>query len=572
MYKGAEFIIPAPSVADVFTRKDLSDEHTIIEATVEKFVEENLLTKEAVEIIEEKKDFSFSRDLIQRLGELGFLGIDIPESFGGAGLDKISSIIVTEAISKQGSFACTFGADTGIGSWPIIFFGSEGQKKKYLPKIASGEYISAYSLTEAGAGSDAASAQATATPAENGSSYIINGEKIFVTNGGLADIFIVFAQAKGAGLTAFIVEKTFPGVAPGKEEHKIGIRGSSTTALTLQNVRVPAENMLGKPGEGLKIALNTLNLGRFKLGAGCLGAARLCFAEALAYAKERKQFGKPIREFGLIREKLAAIAVKIFAMEAIVYRTAALLEESIGAADANYPVAVRKAIERLAIECSIVKVFCSEALGFITDNEVQIFGGAGFCEEYPAARHWRDARINRIFEGTNEINRLVIMQMLVKKMLKGELALLPLMKQYQEEITQPTLPLESDEPLEQLLFYLNSAKKCVLLAVGANMLKFQAGLQDHQSVIGIMSDCLIRCYVLDSALAAFAKKRALRDEAIVRMLFAELLTKTRTGAENLFASCFEGDGLRVALSATRKLFKFPPQNLEALAETILANL
>lgn len=569
--KGGEFILFQDKPSDVFTSADFSDDQKLIQETIRDFVNQKLLTDTAIQEIE-SKNFSFTKKLLLELGQLGFLGIDISTKYGGSELDKITSCIVTEEIAKQGSFGCSFGAHAGIGSWPIIFFGTEQQKEKYLPRLASGKLISCYSLTEAGSGSDAGAARTKAAYLPSERSYILSGEKIFVTNGGFADIFIVFAQVPDAGLTAFIVEKNFAGVIVGKEEEKMGIHGSSTATIILDNVRVSEENKLGEAGKGLKIALNILNLGRFKLGAGCLGAARLCLQKALEYSKQREQFGKPIREFGLIKEKLAQMAAKIFAMDAIVYRTARFLEESVSKVDTKDSEAMLRAIGEYAIECSIVKVFCSEKLGQIADQEVQILGGYGFCEEYPAARHFRDARINRIFEGTNEINRLVILQMLVKKALSGKLPLLPAIKKVRDELIGLMAMPENADVTSQYLFHLNNAKKAVLLASGANLNKYSTELEKHQLIIGTISDCLVDVFVLDSVLASFAKKPSEEKGLYLQLLYADMLPVLKTRIENLFACCMEGDELRVALSALKKLFKMSPLNTEILIEKIADKL
>lgn len=586
METGAGFIQPQNKPSSIFTVNDLTEEQRIITETIRSFVAEKLLTPEAIKAIE-SQNFAYSRQILEELAALGFLGMEIPEQYGGTGLDKIASALVTAEIAAQGSFACTFGAHTGIGSWPIIFFGNEEQKKKYLPRMATGELIAAYSLTEAGAGSDAAAIRTTAELSADGRNYVLTGEKLFVTNGGLADLFIVFAQIKGKGPTAFIVEKIFPGLKVGSEEHKMGIRGSSTAALILEETMVPVENLLGEPGRGLKIAFNVLNLGRFKLGAGCLGAARLSLATAWQYAQERKQFNQPLISFGLIRQKLAQMAMDIFAMEAVVCRTAALLEESISQIDSTKTEEILKTIEKFAIECSIVKVFGSEALARVVNHEVQIFGGNGFCEEFSAARRYRDARINLIFEGSNEINRLVIVKELLKKQL--ELSLLTLIQRCREEAESASwrrpLTLESSPTptVKKLLFFLNNAKKAVLIAGGTVFETFahQSAKEkspllkvfnDHQLVTAMLSDSLINCYVLDSALAVLAKSETEKNQALTLRLFAQLLPETKTAVEDILGCCGEGRELLTALSVTNKLFGRFLFNKERLIEAIIQQL
>src|SRR3989344_5354419 len=420
MARGGEFVLPSSKLPDIFTVSDFTQEQLMVRDTVRNFVANEIMKDDKIVKRIESKDWGFSRELLKKLADLGLLGAEIPEEYGGQGLDKVMGAIIAEEIAKQGSFACTFLAHTGIGTLPIRFFGTEEQKKKYLPKLVSGEWVAAYCLTESGAGSDAGGVKTVAI--KNNDFYILNGTKIFVTNGGFADLFIVFAQVKDFGLTAFIVEKSWPSVNVRGEEHKIGIQGSSTASVDFDNVVVPESNLLGETGKGFKIALNILNLGRFKLAAACLGGGRMGLEQSLKYSQERKQFGKSICKFGAIRQKLALMAAKIYAMESVVYRTAGHLEEAIGKVEANDSKAILKAIEEFVVECSLVKVFCSEALDFIVDENVQIHGGSGFCEGNPE-RQYRDSRINRIFEGTNEINRLLAVGMLLKKAMTGGLPL-----------------------------------------------------------------------------------------------------------------------------------------------------
>lgn len=579
MLKGGEFVIPSKQLPDIFCIDDLSEEQRLIRDTVKKFTVDILANKEIFEKLE-SKDLDLMRKLMGELAEIGLLGIEVPEEFGG-GLDKVSSAVVSEEIGKLGSFGISVGAHKGIGAWPIVFFGTREQKEKYLPKLANGEMVAAYALTEAGAGSDANAARTTAVNTDAGflskenarKGYLLNGEKIFVTNGGFADLFTVFAKLDDK-LTAFLVERNFSGVKIGKEEHKMGIRGSSTISLVLDNALVPAGNLLGKPGGGFKIAMNVLNLGRFSLGAGCLGAGRLCLEESMRYARERKQFGRPIIEFGLIRQKLAEMTAKIYAMESVVYRTAGLLESAIGQVDAGNNDAILEAISEYAIECSLVKVFCSEALDFITDENVQIHGGSGFCEELPAARHYRDARINRIFEGTNEINRLFAVSELLKRV--GKLSLLPAIKQVMADAISSGLPgllIEPENLNAQLFGCLNNAKKAVLLAGGAISQKFPdpKELLQHQYILGQLCDCLTEIYVLESALAALAKNSGTggRREYLTRLLFAQFLPVLGEQVKNVLAVCVQGDNLRTSLAMARRFLKTDPENMEFLHDKIL---
>ena len=421
MAKGGEFIIPG-NLPDIFTVKDLSEEQLLIQKDLKKFMNNEVLTDEAIRRIE-SKDFDFSIQLMRKLADLGHLGIEVPEAYGGLALGKITGTVVAENISSQGSLACTFLAHTGIATYPILLFGTEEQRQKYLPKLISAELIGSYLLTETGAGSDAAAIKTKAMSSEDGNHFFLSGEKIFITNGGFADVFVVFAKINGDDNlhSAFIVEKSFGGIEIGKEEHKIGIIGSSTVPVRLNNVRVPKENLLGQPGSGLKIALNVLNLGRFKLAAASLGGARACLESALAYARQRKQFGKYLIEFPVIKEKLAMMAAYIFGMESAVYRTAGLLEDSLKEVDSNDQKAVLRAIGEFAIECSAIKVFCSDVLDMVlADETVQIYGGLGYIIEDKAtcaSKYLLNARINRIFEGTNEVNKQLMFAILMTKTL-----------------------------------------------------------------------------------------------------------------------------------------------------------
>ena len=368
---------------------------------------------------------------MKRAGELGLLGVDVPESVGGVGLDKAASIVVGEAVGASPSFATTFGAQTGLAIIPILCFGTPAQRQRYLPRIVSGEIIGAYCLSESGSGSDALGARTRATKQPDGS-WVLNGEKMWTTNGGFADVFIVFAKVDGEHFSAFIVERGFPGVTSGKEEHKMGLHGSSTTPLVLSDARVPAENLLGEVGRGHKIAFNVLNYGRFKLAGMCTGSAKLVVAEATAYAASRRQFGQPIASFGAIRHKLAEMTTRLYVIESMLYRTAGLIDAAIGTADDD-PATVLAALEEFAIESSMLKVASSEMVAFVVDENVQIHGGNGFVRDYPAERHYRDARVDRIFEGTNEINRMIVPSMLIKRSLKGGLPIVAAAKALQQE-------------------------------------------------------------------------------------------------------------------------------------------
>src|SRR5579872_4604286 len=448
MARGGSWLIEETAAADVLTRERLSEEQRLIGQTAEEFVDGEALP--ALDRLEQK-DWALARTLVQRAGALGLLATDVPEEYGGIDLDKVSSVVVGEAVGRCASFATTFGAQTGLTITPILCFGTEDQKRRYLPRLVTGEIIGAYALSESGSGSDALGARAKATRQADGS-YVLSGEKMWITNGGFADIFIVFAKIepqggddKDAHFSAFIVERAFPGVSSGKEEHKLGLLGSSTTPLILQDAKVPAASLLGEIGKGHKIAFNTLNYGRLKLGAMCSGGARLAIAEAARYAGQRRQFGKPIASFGAIRQKLGDMIARQYAVEAMLYRTAGLIDGVL--AGGHSPGQILAALEEFAIEASILKVASSETVDFIVDENLQIHGGNGFVRDYPAERHYRDARVNRIFEGTNEINRLLIPGMLARRAVKGELGVISAAKALQDELlSAPSMASFDDSP------------------------------------------------------------------------------------------------------------------------------
>src|SRR5579863_3797998 len=435
--RGGSFLIEERLPCDIFTPEDFTDQHSLIAQTAEEFA-----NKEIVPNIDkmEHKDFSITRELVRKAGELGLSGVDVPEQYGGMEMDKVTSAIIADRIAKYGGFSTTWGAHTCIGTLPIVYFGTEEQKKKYLPGLASGQTIGAYALSESSSGSDALNCRTQAKLSADGKYYLLNGEKMWITNAGFADLFIVFAKVNGDKFTAFIVERNYPGFAVGAEEHKMGIRGSSTCPLILTECKVPIENVLGEIGKGHHIAFNVLNVGRFKLGAGSIGAARTSLENAIAYAKQRKAFGKVIADFGLVREKLANMAAGIFTGEAMAYRTVGMIDaatEQLG--DAHNDMAqARKIFDEYAVECSILKVWGSEFIDYVVDETVQIYGGYGFVEEYPAERAYRDSRINRIFEGTNEINRLVITGFLLKRAISGQLPLMGAIKKLMDEVLSGT--------------------------------------------------------------------------------------------------------------------------------------
>ncbi|MGH2403093.1 MAG: acyl-CoA dehydrogenase family protein, partial [bacterium] len=469
MAPGGSFLISPTSPETVFTPEDLTDDQRMVARTVEQFVEQEVIprTKEL-----EQHDWELTRTLLRRAGDLGVLGADIPEAYGGSGLDRITALAVKDAIGPGASFTVSVGAHIGIGTIPILFFGSEEQKRRYLPRLAKAEIISSYALTEPTAGSDAMSIRTRATRSPDGKHYVLNGATQFISNAGFADLYITYAKVDGEHHSCFIVERGTPGVTVGAEEHKMGIKGSSTASLFFENAKIPAENLLGEIGQGHKIAFNTLNVGRFALAAGVTGAARHALRQTVAYAKERKQFGKSLAEFGLIRQKLARMNTAIFVSESMVYRSGGLISEALGAEHQNTEQVIA-ALEEYAIECSINKVFASEMLDFVVDEMVQIYGGYGFIEEYPAARAYRDARINRIFEGTNEINRLLVPGMLFRRAMKGRLNLLAAAQKVAAEMLAPTIgDGEVRGPLAEERRLVDSARRAALFASGAAAQKY----------------------------------------------------------------------------------------------------
>src|SRR5215213_892248 len=435
--KGGEFLISEGTTADVFTPEDFTEEHRMIADTAREFID-----NEVRPVIPdmEKHDWETARRLVHEAGELGLLGASVPEEYGGAALDQVSGVIIAEAVGRGGGFGTTFGAQTSIGLLPILYFGSEELKQKWIPPIVAGEKVTAYCLSESGSGSDALGAKCNAKLTEDGQHYILNGEKMFISNGSFADVYIVFAKVDGEKekFSAFVVERS-EHCRPGAAEHKMGIKSSSTTPLILSDAKIPAGNLIGKVGDGAKIAFNILNVGRFKLGASVTGGAKLALFEAIRYANERQQFNKPISSFGAIKHKLAEMAIRTWVAESITYRTVGMIDALIGEDGGDKEKKLRS-IEEYAVESSINKVACSEALDYVVDEMVQIYGGYGYSADYPAEKAYRDSRINRIFEGTNEINRMLIPGQLMKRAMKGQLGLLGAAKQLQDEILNPQMP------------------------------------------------------------------------------------------------------------------------------------
>ena len=564
--KGASWLFEDSEPAAIFTPEKLTDEHRLIARTTQEFVSKEVLPN--VERLE-AKDWALARQLLHRCADLGLLGISVPEAYGGLDLDKATSLVVVERIARSASFATAFGGQANLCSLPLVLFGTEAQKAKYLPKLVSAEMIGAYALSETGSGSDALAAKTRADRQSDGS-WRLNGEKMWISNGGFADLLIVFAQADGDKFTAFIVERAWPGVSTGKEEHKMGLHGSSTTPVVFQDVPLPADSVLGEIGRGHKVALNTLNYGRFSLGGMCMGGSRGAIDDATKYATERRQFGQPIAAFGAIKHKLGEMTARTYAVESLVYRTAGLLDAAIEASTRD-GAALAAAFEEYAIESSIAKVACSETLDYVLDENVQIHGGNGFVKDYDAERYYRDARVNRIFEGTNEINRLLIPGMLVRRGLKGGLPLVAAAKRLQDEILTPSPLVPDDEGvLEAERRTVTSFKKVALAVLGTAMQTYGEKLNDEQEVLSYAADILIDVYAAESALlraqAAIAAGHpdAALHAAAVRIVVNDGAQRVESAARNAFAAIADGDTLRTLLAALRRMLKVTPVNTVAL--------
>jgi alkylation response protein AidB-like acyl-CoA dehydrogenase len=561
--KGGAWLIEPTRADAVLTPEKLTDEHKLIAQTTQQFVEQ-----EAMPVLPrlEQHDWTVVRALLKRCGELGLLGIDVPEEYGGVALDKVTSLIVSERMSKSASFGAAFGGQANLTVLPLMLFGTAAQKQKYLPRLLTGEIIGAYCLSETGSGSDALGAKTRATRQADGS-FVLNGEKMWITNGGFADVFIVFAKVDGEYFSCFIVERAFGGLTSGKEEHKMGLHGSSTTAIIFQDVRVPADNLLGEIGKGHKVAFNVLNFGRFKLGGMCAGGARDAIGESARYAAARKQFGQPIASFGAIKHKLGEMIVRTYAVESLLYRTAGMIDERIGnAKDGSTGAAV---LEEYAVEASIAKVAGSEALDFVLDENIQIHGGNGYVRDYPAERHYRDARVNRIFEGTNEINRLLIPGMLAKRAVKGALGIIPAAKALQDELLgPPSMPPSDDEPLADERRAIESFKKTALMVFGVAMQTYGAALADQQEVLTSTADILIDVYSAESALlratAAQGGTRGSLHADAARVFINDAAGRIEIAARNALASMVNGDTLRTMLAGLRRLSKFVPLDTVAM--------
>ncbi len=559
--RGADWLLDATAPHDVLTPEGLSDEHRLMGKTAAEFVEKEILP--ALDRLEQK-DWALARTLVKRAGALGLLGTDVPEAFGGIGLDKAAAVVVGEGMGGSASFSTTFGAQTGLTIIPILCFGSEAQQQKYLPGIVSGDLVGAYCLSESGSGSDALGARTKAVRQPDGS-WVLNGEKMWITNGGFADLYIVFAKVDGEQFSAFIVERSFPGVSPGKEEHKMGLHGSSTAPLLLQDARVPAENLLGEIGKGHKIAFNVLNYGRLKLAGMCSGGAKFVMREAATYATTRRQFGQPIASFGAIRHKLAEMTARAYGVESMLYRTTGLIDDMIARAGGT-PAAALAALEEFAIEASLLKVASSEMLDYVLDENVQIHGGNGFVRDYPAERHYRDARVNRIFEGTNEINRLLVPGMLIKRALKGGVPLIAAAKKLQDDLLTPQAGAATSgvAPEDLIAGSVAGMKKTAIMVLGLAMQTYGAALEEQQEVLMLASDIMMDTFMAESALlrathaAASGSPLARLHADASAVLTHDAGLRADAAARTAIQAMTTGDTQRTMLAALRRLLKITP--------------
>lgn len=557
--KGGSFLIEESTPAEVFTPEDFNDEQKMIGETTREFVDNEVRPNLTAM---ENHEWQIARDLVAKAGELGLLGATIPEEYGGLGLDQVSGVVIAETIGRGGGFGTTFGAQTSIGLLPILYFGSEELKKTWIPRIIAGEVVTAYCLSEAGSGSDALGAKTNARLSEDGSTYTLNGEKMWISNGGFADVYIVFAKVDGEKekFSAFVVERS-ENCRPGNEEHKMGIKSSSTTPLILSDAVIPAGNLIGNVGDGAKIAFNILNVGRFKLGASVTGGAKLALHDAIRYANERQQFNKSISSFGAIKHKLAEMAIRTWVAESITYRTVGMIDALIGSGTENED--KLRSIEEYAVESSINKVACSEALDYVVDEMVQIYGGYGYSADYPAEKAYRDSRINRIFEGTNEINRMLIPGQLMKRAMKGRIPLLQAAKALQDEILNPQMSFDEDTSLLAAEAKLaQNAKKIALMVLGTAAQKYMMGLSDQQEILCSTADIIMEAYQMETAVLR-AKKLAEKngEEAAARHIDMagvycnDAIQRVEMKAKNTIASMTEGDDMRMLLVALKRYTK-----------------
>jgi len=574
-HQGGSFLLAPTTPDEVFTPEDFTQEHRAIARTTEEFWNKEVAPN--LEAIQHQEP-GLAISILRKSGKLGLTAVILPEKFGGMEMDLTSAMIVAEGVAKDGSYSGWHGAHTGIGTLPILLFGNDEQKQRYLPKLATAEMVAAYCLSEPQAGSDALAARTRADLSPDGKHYILNGQKMWITNGGGADLYTVFAKIGGEKFTAFLVERKYPGVQPGAEEKKLGIKGSSTTAVYLDNVKVPVENVLGEIGRGHIIAFNILNLGRLKLGPFAIGGAKEVLRVSLKYAKERKAFGKSIAEFGMIQHKLAEMAIRLYAAESASYRVVGLIENELEDFSWNNPNAAQmmlKSVEEFAAECSYVKIFASEMLDYVVDEGVQVFGGYCYHQDYPVERAYRDSRINRIFEGTNEINRLLATGMLLKRAQRGQLPLVEAVKKLQAEIMGgPSLATGGDEDTKLVA----NAKKVALFALGVAYQKYMNTIEEQQEVLAAITDIAMNAFAMESVLLRTQKlAKTNKGEVAAEMcpvFLREAMETAESAARNVLAACAEGDALRTNLAVLKRFTKFEPVNAIAarrrIAERLLA--
>ena len=571
---GGSFLIETRTPAEIFTPEDLNEEQRQIAATAIQFAREEILPLAAAI---EAKEPGVLASLLRKAAELGFTSVDIPEEYGGMGMDKITSALIADHLSILASVSTAFGAHTGIATLPLVWYGTEEQKQRYLPKLATAEWIGSYGLSEASSGSDAMNVRTRAALSPDGAHYILNGEKMWITNCGIANLYTVFAKIDGEKFSAFLIERDTPGLTVGAEEHKLGIRGSSTCPLILQDCKVPVGNLLGEAGKGHHIAFNVLNVGRFKLGVACIGGARHALVHMIRYAKERVAFGKPIAEFGLIQRKISESATRLYAAESMAYRLVGMIDASLGQlnSETSTPRETQRRIEEYAVECSILKVYGSEMMSLVADELVATMGGYGYVEEYPAERFYRDARINEIFEGTNEINRLIITGWLMKRALNGQLPLLAAIKKLMDEVTQPpSFDSNSgdDEPLSREAEILVATKKIALFASGVASQRFMTALQDQQEVMADLADIIVQVFALESALLRARKMASPAateiSAAMTGLLADEAMAVSEQAARRVLAACGAGDLLRTQLAILRRLARFTPADAVGLSRLV----
>jgi alkylation response protein AidB-like acyl-CoA dehydrogenase/outer membrane murein-binding lipoprotein Lpp len=562
--RGGAFLVADCNPENVFTPADLSDDQRLIGQTAEEFVAKEVVPN--IPDLEQHKE-GLMAGMLKKAGELGLLGGAIPEEYGGAALDKVSATILAEKLAGYASFAVSHGGHAGIGTIPIVYFGTEEQKKRFLPQIATGEKLACYCLSEPQAGSDALAARTRAVLSPDGKSWILNGQKMWITNGGFADVFTVFAKVDGEKFSCFIVEKGTPGFSAGAEEKKMGIKGSSTVPIFFENAAIPKENLLHEIGRGHIVAFNTLNVGRFSLGAYCLGGAKHVLAAASKYAKERTAFGKSLSEFGLIKAKLGEMAIRVYAVESMIYRSAGMVSAGVSEpkSGADKTQQAMQVLEEYAIESSICKVAGSETADYCVDEAVQIFGGYGYHEDYPVARAYRDSRINRIFEGTNEINRMLIIQMLMKRAMAGILPLIPAaMKLADEVLAGPSFEEAPSGAFAEEERSLAQAKRIFLLAAGSAVQKYREQLADHQEIVAALANIAMDVYAMESSLRRAQKSAALRGEEAgalgdaARVFVYDALDRVEKEARTALAATVDGDTLLTQLAVLRRFSKHAP--------------